>query len=1580
MDLTVTKEWNDGDGKLRDALTKANEVLQEKNLPTISPYLELEFASEKAGYKIGTYQAGDVSESGDGQVGSGYVSLGGTRTPILDSKGKNVPFRQPIELTVKDESGNAVNSQEIYFWNLPKYDADGTVVRYQVKEVWCTTQTNANADGSTTVVPITGSLYDYLKGKLGENSEIWKEIEGTLASYSTTITEGTYVSNDEADPGSDGQPLHDKQPITVVNRLGNTKTVSWHKHWNDVYTNANNQRPDLYLDIYQVKRGTNGEPEVTIFREDYLWTMDEIQNGVGEGDSNTGVAVMSQRVEDNYNWTVTMYDVPKYDEQGYEIFYYAVERTKIDFESYDYEIAQYSYPLKNNPGEMIDLGSRDELLPALGEDRENYVGYGKYLLDMRGDSASSAIPEENKADYPHYALLEGGTITNGLSNHVTIQGRKVWVGTEGFPREDLPDVTFAVDQYLGNEMTPEVKKIAWITVSDWTHPEADGTYTFEISYTGDNTKLSTQTDDPEGVGNLLPRYAPDGSLYTYRLREESIEWVGTDETQNVPNYEGIFTIEGSEENNFTLRNDYTESPKGSIFVKKHLELPADLGADDKFPSIQFKLTRTYTGKGGEEKADTAFNNANHTVPWKWDAIKNAYIEAQGSTSNGSVWVTSGETDLVFTGLELYAPNGSKYVYKVEEVIDGFLYGYTTSSGIGKLERDPSSGSSYSESSFVEKLSPAQTEITTPEGGGAGTEQPDSSWATFKNALDQKTVTLEGGKIWKDYVNVFNLRPGWDKSNDKPIGFSLALSRYANEQENEGNPILEEALEESKDYKITWVKDDSTGIWTYTITGTDENKLDAYAPNGMPWIYKVTESMEPNLLEQGIYRATPAKSVTGSADQAVEGENASITITMPAITNTMSSATTFKKQWKVLDENGEPQDVTGDYLGKDLSVTVKVQVREKDGAASSDSGNWQEAETYFTSALSEDAYNKIFPKEGETSYFERTITGRLNGTWSETFDNLPAAIRKVSSNDQGIEEKITYLEYRVVETQVVYDSKTQVITIGKESNSSDYSINAPAGGIVIDADLDNNLQTTNILDLQSITIEKIWKDNNNQWNTRPNPTGDYTWETSFVVQKKNGSDWENVQVYTGETSQDLVVTLRGDNEAPTGGWTATITGLPADEYRIRELQPGWNDDSQITDKDMVGDGGYYYGNAYKATYEERGNHFIVTNRLETILDTDDASITAVKKWYPEEELPEGTTVTVTLQYSNDRGATWKFFASETLPGENKWTYTWTGLPEYYLGSTIPTQYRVIEEGSANGYIQVNPGEEQKGSIWKFVNVSTTSLTVTKEWKGVAEEDREEVVVQLYRSTDGSTTNGTPVEGERLTLSAGNWTGTFDNLPAYDADGKPYTYYARETTTGDFIPSYTDAADGGNFTTAITNVAKTQVTVIKTWVDNGNHPDGLELTLYRSTNNSDEKIVKTVTIQGTGNTWNHTFTDLPKTDTAGNVYTYRVEEKVPDGYDGKTEVSADSGFHFTNVKEGSLTVYKRVTGSGGSYTRDFQFTVTLTGESTSGIKANSFNEVVQTSAGSIQFKTAWPHSLCAITSPSPSTACPPGWAMR
>ena len=85
------------------------------------------------------------------------------------------------------------------------------------------------------------------------------------------------------------------------------------------------------------------------------------------------------------------------------------------------------------------------------------------------------------------------------------------------------------------------------------------------------------------------------------------------------------------EGTYVVENTYS-SPKGSISVKKHLELPTGLDTSEgstAFPSIQFKLTRTYTGyvdgEVEEDKPDEAFNSdPNNTITWDWTAIKEKY--------------------------------------------------------------------------------------------------------------------------------------------------------------------------------------------------------------------------------------------------------------------------------------------------------------------------------------------------------------------------------------------------------------------------------------------------------------------------------------------------------------------------------------------------------------------------------------------------------------------------------------------------------------------------------------------------------------------------------------------------------------------------------------------------------------------------------------------------------------------------------------------------------------------------------------------------------------------------------------------
>ena len=52
-------------------------------------------------------------------------------------------------------------------------------------------------------------------------------------------------------------------------------------------------------------------------------------------------------------WTLTLDNVPAFDSHGFEIFYYAVERTAQPASQYDYQAGEYSLN-----GEL--LGTRDE--------------------------------------------------------------------------------------------------------------------------------------------------------------------------------------------------------------------------------------------------------------------------------------------------------------------------------------------------------------------------------------------------------------------------------------------------------------------------------------------------------------------------------------------------------------------------------------------------------------------------------------------------------------------------------------------------------------------------------------------------------------------------------------------------------------------------------------------------------------------------------------------------------------------------------------------------------------------------------------------------------------------------------------------------------------------------------------------------------------------------------------------------------------------------------------------------------------------------------------------------------------------
>lgn len=1438
IDLTVTKTWNDGEGQLRDALAAANEKLGNA---AIYPYIQLEFA--------------DGYDSEDRTINEISVNLGGSDTPIYNKEGNEASSLQKLSLELDGDTA----TEEVTFFNLPKYDESGSVASYTVKEVWI-----AGSGESVTKITSKADLKKYFEENL-QGYEKLDELLNLLDEFSTSVRQDSYTSNDEAE-AVDGEIPHDTQAMTVTNGLGNTKDVVWYKHWNDQYVFDQNQRPDIYIDVYRVVHDSPTTTKVELVKQDYLW---EPRPADGEG-------IESDEIDQN-SWKVTMSNVQKYDSYGYEIYYYATESTMVDYPSYDYVVGDYyqSNTLPLDPD--LKMGTADAI-------DQKYVKDGS-VIEFANSNLDDSV-DKNKVlseDYAAYALKENGMFVNSLDEQVDFQGQKIWEAVpNGYSDVNLPAVTFELYRVSGKvtedtDIYNEKNLFATQTVTNWADAHKNGTYVFNFT-------------DENGEMLDLPRYDAEGNVYTYYMREKP-EALGDDGAT----LDSVFTVTDPESNTYVATNHYNP-PKGELHVKKFLQLPADLGTgdDDKFPTIQFTLTRTYTGtdKDGKEDATIEDTSFKKVIEWDWQYVKKAYAAAKAEAageSGDSITLTN--DDLKFENLEIYAPNGSKFVYTVTETSENFLYGYSTCAELGNLEFEELSGDENE--TTVSGLEPVvATESENPEATpDTQSGEPDKSWATFKNVSTQERFTeLKGSKEWDDYDDQFGIRPSQDAFKE-----ILTVTRTAKQQGNEGNQITEtlikngESVEEGK-YNIQFENDS----WNYTITSTDPDEFEVYAPNGMPWTYKVTENLDALEDLKGIYKGDPSSvSIDATTIKGDTGE-------LGALKNSTSTSVNFEKKWKDSDGNA----ITEDYLGRELSITFQLQVRE------TGDNEWTNADAYFK--------DKTLPEEVK---FTKIIKSTLNpsATWSGSFTKLPLAIK------DG--EQIVRLQYRVVEISVDVtddDKDPQTITITEDTNEDKALLYKVDGdGLVTNATLENvdgKWITTNTLDLDSLTITKVWNDGNNQFGTRPSPGGDtYTWTASFIVQRQEDGKWTTLQ---SRNNQDKVFTLYGNEKTDSDtDHKITISGLPEGEYRVVELQPGYKaEKGVIGEQYFVDNNGSYYNGTYETKYEPESAantddlDFTVTNTL----NTTGTSITVEKNWHPEGNVPENAAIEATLQYKNGEDGTWTSLSSVTLSKENDWEHTWTDLPKYYNDSQKETQYQVVEGNvtGADNYMKLDVSSTEAGNgtvTYTITNVEKTSFTVEKKWVGM---EGQEIEVELWRTTGSEAGDNQlkKVPDQTLKLTKDKLTGTFPDLPAYDKDGNKYIYFAVETSTGNYLTSY-DYSDADK--TIITNTAKGEISGTKTWKDNGDayktRPETLTLTLKCSVEGGDSETVNATPewTKNDDNTWTYVYKDLPMADKTGQAYTYTVEENVPSGY----ELSKQDGYNLTNTLTGKVKVSGTKTWVGG-----------------------------------------------------------------
>ena len=1350
VDLTVTKEWQDGD--------QLEKLLAESE---IVPVVKLVFDEEKNNAE----PPGNVNNPIDYKKGT--VQIGNEEVQIKGKDGTSPEEAiQPLL-----ENGELI--RELYFYNLPKYDNQGRVARYKVVELW-TTKDNIKG-GKVDNVDKCYDLENFLKNHLPTNTS--DNLKSLLNDLSVSYQEDSYEEKDE-------QKQNDEQKITITNRLTGTKEIKFYKEWNDQYTLEHGKRPDLYLTLY---RTTKGSGKMQLYA-DHSWDKQALT--ISE-DGGENAAQAEKETDENY-WICTFPDLPKYDDEGNEYIYYAVERLTVnDPSDFDYAPAQFKYDGVSDEDLTVTYDENGEVEGELPDDK---VDDHQILMKIDGD----------------VALLEGGTFVNSLEETVTITGRKLWNSVPlTADSADLPTVTFEIYQYLeGSEPSDlhenlnEGTKVASMTIKseEWENLKTDDNqYEFTFKEMNENGKTGP-----------FPLYNEDGQRYVYVLHEKTEDALESKTDWDLVYQDPVY-------NEYQITNTY-DPQLGALSVKKLLEIPT---VDDQqyYPAVTMDLYRALPDEKGNYSLDDAELLPDQQKVWSSTAVKNDVENLPAILIEPKPPVIVSHV-FTFENLPKYAPNGQEYQYFVAEILDdgsGYEMNYkaavvkgdvTTIDGVfdSVNKKEPEEGAAELATEPLE-VKPnkdwSNGSDGDPPSDGTTSDEAKTPQATFGDRYQQGEITLKGTKKWNDQGDALGLRP-----SEEDFEKNVKLYRYAEPQEGQDNgigsstsPILVENA------SFTWSETD-TDIWNYEITG-----LEQYAPNGMPWIYVVKEESTGTTWEAYILTDEEGKEITEVSKSAKDAENG--VLTLPEMHNHLTVTHTFTKNWA----NAGDDNLTWENIGvEEMKVTGTLYV----GVMENDTLQQQADGTVMVKAFDffEDEWNKWF----DTGYdFEKLQSIDVGTEGKIVFNNLPL----VQKNKNDTTNQLVYV---VAETKVEFevggknysqefgpefkvDGENLTITyaagnLTQGEEDAGQSFFKPSTVTLSLSDLYNKTSSsssaTNTIATTGLTITKNWVDNENEEGLRPasvdivilqetdnSQSGEESGRAALFTSRQapnqtTSSNIENV-VLEGNGAVKVVTLSQANN------WSETIANLPGlgfddkgnlitYKYTVRELKEDWKEDAGAgvpMQDDLVDEANSKFNSYYTTSYgPEAGT---VTNTL-THMD-----ITAVKAWKPGTMTGENAEVTFTLQsrvgdgeWTNvDEKQTIELDGTPDQAGEfETWKARWTELPrtdssgaaiEYRVQETLAT--RLDDEHVTIIYPKDTITGSTADKTYTVTNIPLGQITVTKE--GGDGNGLAGVEFTLTGGSDGARKVTTDASGKAI----------FDKLPLYDEQGNAITYTLTESSTPD-----------------------------------------------------------------------------------------------------------------------------------------------------------------------------------------------------
>ena len=323
-------------------------------------------------------------------------------------------------------------------------------------------------------------------------------------------------------------------------------------------------------------------------------------------------------------------------------------------------------------------------------------------------------------------------------------------------------------------------------------------------------------------------------------------------------------------------------------------------------------------------------------------------------------------------------------------------------------------------------------------------------------------------------------------------------------------------------------------------------------------------------------------------------------------------------------------------------------------------------------------------------------------------------------------------------------------------------------------------------------------------------------------------------------------------------------------------------------------------------------FVITNTENPTPHDEKITIKVDKKWLGK----VADEITVYLMNGASVVEEKTVNASAAKDGdENTWELTFEA-PKYDKDGNEIT-YTVAEAALA-GYTTEIVGNQNDGFVITnkenpTPNDEKVTIKVDKKWLGKVGD---KITVSLMNGTQivqvKTVDASAAISGDQNT-----WELTFE-APKYDADGNEITYTVAEAEMEGYTTEISgNQKDGFVITnTEKPNDEKIKIRVDKRWL--GKVAGEITVSVLKGDIPYATKTVTASAIKnGDLNTWEMTFDELPKYDTAGNEIAYTVTESAISGYTTTVEGDQNLGFTITNTETGCehFKVIKKWVGAEG-----------------------------------------------------------------